>query len=246
MMTLKNKRLALLIALVIYSTPFFAQQSDSTKPVVLYNKHAFSSSGSGIKKLVQLYGMAENSHNSPRRSPIDPAKLDERQKTERLAAIQKDYEVRFETYVRPYLNIIEAELIKIENENNLLLLDGIELEEKGYLLGFDPKFDVTTQLISFFNVGGVRTLQTPKGKLGIINSKRLFDGKGTPLFLSSSQKDLDCKPEKCEALCLKLNDLAQRLGLVAIVDASRDLPEKLKLASQEDVTDRFLKENSRQ
>jgi Skp family chaperone for outer membrane proteins len=98
------------------------------------------------------------------------AKVDEYQSLEtEIKRMQEDaktkYERRYAEVVGPVFNdIIKALNDFARQKGYAVILDGAKLEEAQILLGFDDKYDVTKDFITFYNArpAGTATTTTPK------------------------------------------------------------------------------------
>ena len=106
--------------------------------------------------------------------PVNPsaiqAKVDEAQTLEvQLKREQEDAKVRYERRYQSIVGPVFNDILKAMNEyakqkGFAMILDGAKLEEAQILLGFDDKFDVTKDFITFYNArpAGTATTATPK------------------------------------------------------------------------------------
>ena len=107
--------------------------------------------------------------------PVDPktvqAKVDEYQALEtNIKRKQEDAKARYERRQSEVVGPIYADIVKAMNDfekqkGYAVILDGAKLEEAGILMGFDDKYDVTKDFITFYNArpaGTAATTATPK------------------------------------------------------------------------------------
>lgn len=94
------------------------------------------------------------------------AKVEEAQSLEtQIKRKQEDgktsYERRYQTVVGPVFNdIIKALNEYAKAKGYAVILDGAKLEESGILMGFDDKYDVTQDFITFYNARPAGTAAT--------------------------------------------------------------------------------------
>ena len=107
----------------------------------------------------------------PAAPPADlNAKIEEAQNLEiQIKRKQEDgkakYEKRYAAVVGPvYTDIIKGLNEFAKQKGYAMILDGGKLEEAGILMGFDDKYDVTKEFITFYNArpAGTATTTTPK------------------------------------------------------------------------------------
>ncbi len=98
------------------------------------------------------------------------SKVEEAQNLEvEIKRLQEDgktkYERRYSQVVGPVFNDIIKGLNEFAKQKGYaMILDGAKLEEAGILMGFDDKYDVTKEFITFYNTrpAGTATTTTPK------------------------------------------------------------------------------------
>ena len=74
------------------------------------------------------------------------------------------YEKRYQSVVGPiYGDIVKAMNDFAKQKGYAIILDGAKLEESGLLMGFDDKYDVTKEFVTFYNArpAGTATTATP-------------------------------------------------------------------------------------
>lgn len=96
------------------------------------------------------------------------AKIEEAQNLEiDIKRLQEDgkrkYEGRYQIVVGPVFNdIIKALNEYAKAKGYAVILDGAKLEESGILMGFDEKYDVTADFITFYNARPAGTAATTR------------------------------------------------------------------------------------
>ncbi len=98
------------------------------------------------------------------------AKVEEAQNLEiEIKRLQEDGKTKYERRYQQVVGPIYADIIKNLNEfarqkGYAMILDGAKLEEAGILMGFDDKYDVTKEFITFYNArpAGTATTAAPK------------------------------------------------------------------------------------
>ncbi|MBK9156305.1 MAG: OmpH family outer membrane protein [Chloracidobacterium sp.] len=96
------------------------------------------------------------------------AKIEEAQNLEiEIKRLQEDgkrkYEGRYQVVVGPVFNdIIKAMNEYAKAKGYAVILDGAKLEESGILMGFDEKYDVTKDFITFYNARPAGSAATTK------------------------------------------------------------------------------------
>jgi len=99
------------------------------------------------------------------------AQVEEAQNLEvEIKRLQEDgkrkYETRYAAVVGPVFNDIIKGLNEFAKQKGYaMILDGAKLEESGILMGFDDKYDVTKEFITYYNTrpaGTATTSATPK------------------------------------------------------------------------------------
>jgi Skp family chaperone for outer membrane proteins len=108
-------------------------------------------------------------------APVDPktiqAKVDQAQTLETsIKRKQEDAKARYERRQAEVVGPVYSDIIKALNDfarqkGYAVILDGAKLEEAQILLGFDDKYDVTKEFITFYNArpaGTASTATTPK------------------------------------------------------------------------------------
>lgn len=212
-----------------------AQQKNENielKKIALYNRYAFEDDKTGIRRLVDAYATAENPGFIPERD---------------INRDREQYEKRKRVLVDPILNEITGTLKRLESENNITILDGVELEENSLLLAFDSQFNMTDTLISYFNNKPRKSSEALKldvapSKVGSINTTILFDQKiGIKGFSEIYSFEELCKnKQKCTELSNKLQLFALGRGFSIILDSKKPLPDKLKELVSTDLTLEFI------
>ena len=235
----KNTILIFLLLLLFISSTF-AQEKISLQPkrIALIDWYALEDSETGIKN----YGKAiDFAYNSGYISETDEEK--------RRKILEENFKKRYKILVEPIKLKISDLLKQFETENNLIILDGYELETKGLLLGFDKRLNVTNTFITYYNnkenkIYDVLKSDIPKSKIGLINTKVLFD-KQTGL------QNINNKFNNIEQLCPETN-LCQELfksfqsfviesGYVLILDSTLEFPNEFNQFETEDITQKFIK-----
>lgn len=94
------------------------------------------------------------------------AKIDEFQNLElSLKRKQEDAKARYEKRQQAVVGPIYADILKAMSEfakqkGYAIILDGPKLEESGILMGFDEKYDVTKDFVTFYNARPAGTAST--------------------------------------------------------------------------------------
>lgn len=77
--------------------------------------------------------------------------------------LKNQYQKRYQVVVGPiYQDIMKAMQDFTKQKGYAVILDGAKLEESGILIGFDEKFDVTKEFITFYNARPATTASTVK------------------------------------------------------------------------------------
>lgn len=77
--------------------------------------------------------------------------------------LKNQYQKRYQIVVGPiYSDIMKAMQEFTKQKGFSVILDGAKLEEAGILIGFDDKFDVTKEFITFYNARPATTATTAK------------------------------------------------------------------------------------
>lgn len=95
---------------------------------------------------------------------IDDARTIELQIKQKQEAGKARYDQRYSAVVGPVFNdIIKALNDFAKQKGYAVILDGAKLEESGILMGFDEKYDVTKDFVTFYNArpAGTATTTTP-------------------------------------------------------------------------------------
>ncbi|CAN5180389.1 hypothetical protein BH20ACI1_BH20ACI1_03890 [soil metagenome] len=76
---------------------------------------------------------------------------------------KNQYQRRYQVVVGPiYADIMKAMQDFTKQKGFAIILDGAKLEEAGILIGFDDKFDITKEFITFYNARPATTASTAK------------------------------------------------------------------------------------
>ena len=120
----------------------------------------------------QIQNDQKNANNSavPINTSALQGKIDEFKSLElQIKREQEDakakYERRYQTVVGPVFNdILKAMNEYARQKGYAVILDGAKLEEAQILLGFDDKFDITKDFVTFYNArpAGTATTAAPK------------------------------------------------------------------------------------
>ncbi len=122
-----------------------------------------------LQKELQNY---QEMANSGKKIPI--ADADVQKKADDLEKLGRDikfkqedakaqYQRRYQIVVGPiYADIMKAMQEFTKQKGYAVILDGAKLEEAGILIGFDDKFDVTKEFITFYNARPATTASTVK------------------------------------------------------------------------------------
>ncbi len=77
--------------------------------------------------------------------------------------LKVQYQKRYQIVVGPvYQDIMKAMQEFTKQKGYAVILDGAKLEESGILIGFDEKFDITKEFITFYNARPATTASTAK------------------------------------------------------------------------------------
>lgn len=77
--------------------------------------------------------------------------------------LKVQYQKRYQVVVGPiYADIMKAMQEFTKQKGYAVVLDGAKLEEAGILIGFDDKFDITKEFITFYNARPATTASTAK------------------------------------------------------------------------------------
>lgn len=121
-------------------------------------------------KTSRLQALAKEIDDARKNPAIKPdsiqAKIDEAQNLEiQIKRMQEDgkakYERLYSQIVGPvYNDILRASSEFAKQKGYAMILDGAKLEEAGLLMGFDEKYNVTTEFITFYNARPASTATT--------------------------------------------------------------------------------------
>lgn len=79
--------------------------------------------------------------------------------------LKNQYQRRYQVVVGPiYQDIMKAMQDFTKQKGYAVILDGAKLEESGILIGFDEKYDVTKEFITFYNARPAGTASTAQPK----------------------------------------------------------------------------------
>ncbi len=179
---------------------------------------AFENEKTGIKNYAKAMYYANN-----------PGFIAENDAEKRRQIYEENFKKRYKILVKPIAIKITDFLKQIEAENNLIIFDGLELEEKGLLLAFDKKIIISENIIAlandFFKTGVKPSLKLnlPEAKIAVIETE-LF--KTEAINLSNTYESLQ--------------KYAEQKGLQLILDSSKTLPSELKDFPKQDVTKDFI------
>lgn len=209
------KMLRILIVLLLVSASF-AQNNSQPKRIALIGWEAFGDPKTGVEKYAKALESLGNLGYIPNLT-----------KEKHKAA----YERQYREAVQPVGNVILYSLKLIEKENNLIILDGGELETKGLLLAFDEKLNITKSIIpalnDYFKTGVKPTLKLdlPETKIALIN-----------ISLFENEKNVKFNDE----IFSKLQIYAKEKSFSLILDSSKELRAELKNFQTQDVTKDFI------
>lgn len=252
--------LSTIFILLLFSVSF-GQEKVVPKPrtIALFNSFAFEDEKNGIKKLVDAESIANN-----------PGFIAEQDKKKRLEIYKEVYRRREETIVKPVKSEIAALIKQIGNQNNIVLLDGIELQLNGQLLGFNEKLNITEILIpeinEYFKTGSKPNLKVnlPSAKIAVINPNTFSDEKtGVKGYLQEIekakrqiQKETGNNPKIEEIVNrIRINDLESNIvdkifkamqsytklkEFSLILDSTKKIPEGLENFPIQDITKEFI------
>ncbi len=215
----KNTILIFLLLLLFISSAF-AQEKNNLQPkkIALIAWGAFESPETGIKK----YGKAiDVAYNSGCIFDTDVEKIKKLR--------EEGFKQRYKLFVEPIKLKISDLLNQIEIENDLIILDGAELEETGRLLAWDKKTNITDNVILFANdffktgVKPLLKLNLPEAKIAVIDTESL---KPETINLSNTYE--------------ALQKFAEQKGFRLILDSSKTFPSELEHFPKQDVTKDFI------
>jgi hypothetical protein len=208
----------LLVFLLVSAS--FSQENVTSQPkhLALIDWITFENEKTGIKNYARAMDFAYN-----------PGFIPEKDAEKRRQIYEESFKKRYKIVVEPIKLKISDLLRQIEIENNLIIFDGRELEEKGLLLAWGEKINITENVITFANdffKTGVKPslkLNLPETKFAVIN---------TELFKTEA-----IDSEKKYKL---LQNFAEQKGLHLILDSSLTLPSELNDFPKQDVTKDFI------
>lgn len=126
----------------------------------------YSTLGTEIQNL-QKTAAAGNSAVPVNTSSLQ-TKIDEFQNLElSIKRKQEDAKARYEKRYQAIVGPIYGDIVKAMNDfakqkGYAIILDGAKLEESGLLMGFDEKYDVTKEFVTFYNARPAGTATTAK------------------------------------------------------------------------------------
>lgn len=204
-------------AILVYSGN--GQVKKPTRPlkVAIYNEYAFSSEKTGITKLLDAW----------KTMGFYDCFDSDREKCER------GYNRRVDMIVGPVLDEIHADLKQIALRNDVVILDGRKLEEEAKMLAWDPRIDITDQLIRAFNHQNLksrkyRRLDIKAGTIAAIDTKN-------KKFIEVS------KAWKLAEIFQSFGNYARKRGLVLVLNGSLPKPQELDSFMIEDSTEDFIR-----
>lgn len=283
--------------LILFSTAFsvFSQNiaPQSQKKIAFINSFDFEDEKSGVQRLALAVKFWENEcvFEYPRNfsniklleNQLESNKLSDEDKLQLLSTITElkkedeivinklkaNYQKRYDVLVKPVFVEIDTIVKHIGKQNNLIILKSELLDEKGQILAFDPKFDITASLIPSINdyfknkTNPKITIDLPDKKIGTINMETVLSKNEKLAKFWNFRKEVGVENSKTsktmthdEWIILvnsanldpltekKLYDSMQifalEKGLSMIFDFSKELPSELKDFHIQDVTNEFI------
>jgi len=255
------------VLFILFSVPvFFAQKVSQEKKIVLLNKLAFDDEKNGVKKVVEAWKLVESCEFNPEwyenyvqiqtlekellSNDLSFASKDEKLKKldqlkRRSIELENQRKERFEQkktlFLNPVLKKIDVQIANIAEQNNLIVLDGAELEEKGLLLAFNKNINITDKIIpainEYFKTDITPTLNfdVPETKLVLINLNE-FNLSVMSKNQPTSKNDISAQRD----LINKIQKFADEKGFQIILDSSKTMPDELKNFQFQDVTKDFI------
>lgn len=200
-----------------------------SKGIVFINRLAFADERSGVEKYVNALGAAGNL-GSP--AETDPAKR------------KAIYDERYRTLVTPVENEISAFLKKVEAANSLDILDLNELDQRGQVLSFDARFDITAKVVSLINLyfkekkEPILTLIIPEAKLATINT----DAFSAEINGIAKYKEKLVQSEALTKFQIgrEIQSYAEKRGFGVVFDSRQTLPARVQNFQIQDITKDFI------
>jgi Skp family chaperone for outer membrane proteins len=123
--------------------------------------------GAEIEKLrtPAAAGVPAQSNAATLQAKVDEARNLETQIKRDQEDAKAKYDQRYSVVIGPVFNdILKAMNEYAKSKGYAVVLDGAKLEESGILLGFDDKYDITKDFITFYNArpAGAATASVPK------------------------------------------------------------------------------------
>lgn len=240
---------SLFVFSLLSAIPAQTTGNTSGRKVAFFNRYALSDSRSGIKKLVD----AEI-------SAINHGFISEADDKKRKEISERVYKVRFKLFVEPVLNEIKASFRQVEIQNNIIILEGSQLEENGSLLAVDLRLDISKEFIAYYsnkakNSDTVLKLDIPETKIGLINTKFFYDKDNGVNGLAGIKVDSIAADGICfdKTVCPQISTTMARIyklmqefktreGYSFILDSSKNLPSELNGFPTTDLTEKFISE----
>ncbi len=230
---------------IIFLLFIFAQGQQINKPVpkkvALFNSLAFSDEKTGIKKLVDAERIAS-----------DPGFISETDSKKILEIYKESYIRREKIIVEPVRNKISALLKQVENQNDIVLIDGVKLDEESLLLSFDERLDISKQFTAYFNKSEKfdkpLKLNIPDIRIAVINTELFYDKqKGIKNLLKLTASSFEAKkfcsePFLCLEIIKSIQSFAKKDGCGMVLDSSKNLPAELSNFQMVDLTQKFINE----
>lgn len=119
--------------------------------------------GTEIEKLRQptAAGVPAQSNATALQSKVEEARTLETQIKRDQEDAKAKYDQRYSVVIGPVFNdILKAMNEYAKSKGYAVVLDGAKLEESGILLGFDDKYDITKDFITFYNARPAGTAST--------------------------------------------------------------------------------------
>lgn len=267
--------------------------SQSQKKIAFINYFDFEDEKSGVHRIVQAFKVLDNEciYYHPKNfsriklleNQLDSNKLSVEEMLQIIYSIaelkkedeivinklQANYQKRYDVLVKPVFVEIDSIVKNIGEQNNLIILKGEVLDEKGQILAFDPKFNITSSLIPSINeyfktkTSTKLTINLPDKKIGTINMENVLskneklskfwnfrkevrvENLKTGKTMTHDEwislvKSAKLDPLKERKLYDSMQTFALENGFCMIFDSSKELPGELKDFHIQDVTNDFI------
>lgn len=284
----------LFVTLSLCAQTEFLKSSDTK--IALINSFTFDDDKNGVDRVISAYntinaghcGQAERYNIHENAEIIEKALQDQNisikvkeEKRKQLEEIKnrkqviaeeckKHYQKRYHLLVQPVLNEISVLLKQIKTDYNIIILDGVELEINGQLLGFNEKLNITHTIIPIINqqfkTGLKPTLNVdlPTAKVAVINTNTLFDDKNGIKHYSQEIKKIEQQIKQETGKNRTFEEINERIrkdnpnnnivdkiwkamqsytnekGFGIALDSTKKIPDELENIHLQDVTNDFI------